>query len=258
MFKMDRLLYNAKFEQNKKNYFKRHFKKALDDHYEFEDFFPPLYQAIEHHKKGIDKEFKKQKEGLEYNLNKAKLNELDFKDNYLIHCLDKKGIVYDDYKKEQNEIYIKEIAEKLEDFTKESVISNRLFGLKLSELILIENALKEAERHSTSNQPQQNEKPLELTDFLHNEQYRDKLPMIAKRFKNAKGKEMATVIYLMDRMDILKYEYGSKTKGRKQLAELLNPIVKMNGVSKYFRPNTKETNVLEADLKTLREWLSGL
>ena len=65
MFKMDRLLYNAKYEKNKKNYFKRHFKKAIDDHYEFEDFFPPLYQLIENHKKGIDREFKKQKERLE-------------------------------------------------------------------------------------------------------------------------------------------------------------------------------------------------
>lgn len=107
-------------------------------------------------------------------------------------------------------------------------------------------------------QPHQTKKPLELADYLHNEQYGGKLPLIADKFKNSTGKEMATAIYLMDKMGILKYEYNSKTKGRKQLAEALNPKVKMNGVNKYFESNTSKSTIQEKDMETLQEWFSGL
>jgi len=107
-------------------------------------------------------------------------------------------------------------------------------------------------------EPQQVKKHIELSDFLYTEEHRDKLPKIKERFKNSIGKEMAIAIYLLNKNKILTYEYGSKTKGRKQLVEALNANVKMNGVNKHFISNTEDLNIGDKDIKALEEWLSGL
>src|SRR5690554_1324997 len=77
-------------------------------------------------------------------------------------------------------------------------------------------------------------KKLELSDFLHDNAYLDKLPKIKEKFKNADGKEMASALYFLHKMNILNYEINSHSKGRKNLAKLLNPEIKMSGVNKYF------------------------
>lgn len=141
-------------KQNLSDYFIREFKKAERDHfYTPKIFFPPLYQNIEAHRKRIATNHKMKKEKLQVLLSKAKRNELDFYDHYLMYCLDKKGIEYEAFEKEQNQNYLKAAESNLKNLTIENIVSNSSNGFKLSELELIENALKKAEEEVSSKSP---------------------------------------------------------------------------------------------------------
>lgn len=149
--KFDTILRNAIHESNKVAYFKREFDNPYWKYQDFKkDFLEPLFQRIQKHKDDIHKEFEKQKTGLKSQLDKAKRNELDFYYSYLMRCMDKKGVDYKGYEKEQNEIWAKKYAEKLESLTVEDVKNNGLFKFYLKELNTLEGVLKELER------PQQN------------------------------------------------------------------------------------------------------
>jgi len=106
--------------------------------------------------------------------------------------------------------------------------------------------------------PKTNKKPLNLKDFLADEKYIDKLPQIAEKFKNSIGAEMAKAVFILQNEGVFTYDYNSKTKGRKQLVEILNPNAKMNGVNKWFVPNTIETIFSQDDLTNIKKWFSGL
>lgn len=100
---------------------------------------------------------------------------------------------------------------------------------------------------------------LYLKDFLVNPPNEYKLPEIQQKFNKAKGKEMANAIYLLRHLGILTYDINSKTKGRKNLAELLNPNIKMNGVNMFFEPGTYELkNAFDDDLDPIKKWLNSL
>lgn len=100
---------------------------------------------------------------------------------------------------------------------------------------------------------------LDLKDFLVNPLDEDKLPKIKQKFENSTGKSMAIAIYLLRKLNILTYEINSKTKGRKNLAELLNPNIKMNGVNMFFEPGTYELkNAFDDDLDPIKKWLNSL
>jgi len=98
-----------------------------------------------------------------------------------------------------------------------------------------------------------------LKDFLFNPSDKHKLPIIAEKFKNEKGKSMAIAIYLLRDLKILNYEINSKTKSRTKLTKLLNPDIKMSGVNMFFNSNTYELqNPHDDDLNPIKQWLNGL
>lgn len=100
---------------------------------------------------------------------------------------------------------------------------------------------------------------LDLKDFLVNPPDEYKLPKIQQKFNKAKGKEMANAIYLLRYLGILTYDINSKTKGRGNLAKLLNPNIKMNGVNMFFVPGTYELkNAFDDDLDPIKKWLNSL
>lgn len=99
---------------------------------------------------------------------------------------------------------------------------------------------------------------LKLSDFLHDSTHFDKLEKIKEKFQNSKGKEMASALYFLHKMNILNYEINSHSKGRENLAKLLNPEIKMSGVNKYFITGENKLTYREEDFTHLKEWLSGL
>lgn len=107
-------------------------------------------------------------------------------------------------------------------------------------------------------QPQQTKKPLELADFLHNEQYRDKLPQIADKFKNSTGKEMATAISALLGMEV--FAHGNRE--RKKLVKALNPNLNDTNIkliNNYLNPNNSSGKTLDdTEVQKIEEWLSSL
>ncbi len=236
------------YQHNRKDltsYFFREFKKAeRDNFYTVETFFPPLYDRIERHKEGIKKNFESKKEDLQKLLQKAKKNEKDHYDPYYSKCIDRQGINYEDFKKQENKKTVKNTQKELNNFTPESVISQPLLGFKLSEIRLLEENIKEAENKL---KPKKEKEKLELKDFFTEQANPGLIKAIQERFKDFRNKQMAILIYLLHKKyNLITYDLGDRKKNsRKHFVEALtqSELKNINGINNFFDSVTAETKV---------------
>lgn len=99
--------------------------------------------------------------------------------------------------------------------------------------------------------------PLELSEFLHDEQFRYKLPAIADKIKTYDGKKMATAIYALLEMGVL--VHGNKEL--KKLAITINPnltTTDIGSIRNYLNPNESSKILDDGEIESFKIWVSSL
>lgn len=105
--------------------------------------------------------------------------------------------------------------------------------------------------------PQKEEKPIELSDFLNNEEYRDKLPLIVKKIGSYTGKKMATAIGALLEMKVL--VHGRREF--KDLATTINPKLTSTNlglIRSYLNPNEPNKVLDDDEIERFKRWVSSL
>lgn len=100
-------------------------------------------------------------------------------------------------------------------------------------------------------------KPIELSYFLNNEEYRDKLPLIVKKIGSYTGKKMATAIGALLEMEVLVH-------GRRELKDLattINPkltTTDIKAIRNYLNPNESSKMLDDDEIERFKRWVSSL